>query len=744
MSLQDIDIKDTYSSSTKDHDLVLEFYNPVLEQAVSYDRITGFFSPAILAVASRGFAGLISTGGKIRLITSVQLDDKIYESIVNDKHKLDDELLADFDVESIKSELDKDYLAVFAWLYRTGQLEMKVAITSKGRSMLHQKIGIVTDADGNSISFSGSNNETPNGWQHNIEQFKVFKSWNPYTISFYQSDKIEFDVLWRNLSNKADVVYVDSAIKDKLIQKIERHRKDDINTVVKRIRKREHENKMRIMPARERDVRHPEAPGTRTAEDDTSKQNNDKASARQQSRELRDYQVNAIKHWIDNGYKSIFEMATGTGKTFTAINALKTFSDSHSYMRAVVVVPLTTLTIQWQEDIQKIIPGIKIVNTSTSSDWKNELSNLALYKKLGRSSDFIVITTYSMFTREDFNERLQQLGDDLVLLADEMHNLVNKPRIRALANPIYKYKLGLSATPTRLWSQEDSRITREYFGDNSYQFSLNEAIRNGFLVPYNYHPLPIQLTGDEYEKYVELSRQITRLLQYKNSNSDDNQTLNMKLIERSRIKKNAGNKILALESSFHALQKKGPVHNALIYVDNEDFLSELQRMLTENNIRTSKFTGDNSVEERLSTINNLRNHSINAIVAIKCLDEGVDIPSAKTAFFLSNNTDPREYVQRLGRVLRQDPIGNKTLSEIYDYIVVPPSGISYESESDRNIARNMIKNELIRSKFFNELSSNASEAQDIIDDAVDGYGFYYEENELEYNLGEEIAHGTTD
>ena len=221
MSLQDIDIKDTYSSSTKDHDLVLEFYNPVLEQAVSYDRITGFFSPAILAIASRGFAGLISTGGKIRLITSVQLDDKIYESIVNDKHKLDDELLADFDVESIKSELDKDYLAVFAWLYRTGQLEMKVAITSKGRSMLHQKIGIVTDADGNSISFSGSNNETPNGWQHNIEQFKVFKSWNPYTISFYQSDKIEFDVLWRNLSNKADVVYVDSAIKDKLIQKIE-------------------------------------------------------------------------------------------------------------------------------------------------------------------------------------------------------------------------------------------------------------------------------------------------------------------------------------------------------------------------------------------------------------------------------------------------------------------------------------------------------------------------------------------
>lgn len=705
--LTDILLKDHYSSD--EDDIVNEFYNPVLASAVAYDRITGYFSPSILAIASRGFSGLINNGGKIRILTSVQVTSETYEAISRSNNVSFDENLFNqtgFDLNNIQDELQKDYLRVFMYLYKSGLLEMKVAILQDNVGILHQKVGIVRDRDNNAISFSGSNNETVGGFLNNIEEFKVFKNWTISSSPYFVSDESKFEKYWANRVNGVTVMNVTEAIKDRLIQLVDTV--DDINTVIKRI-KREEDARQHV--------------------------NQD----HKPSRELRDYQINAIKHWVDNEYKSIFEMATGTGKTFTAINALKAFGENHSYIRAVVVVPLTTLTIQWQEDIKKIIPEITIINTSTSSSWKDELSNLSLYKKLGRDTNFIIVTTYSMFTREDFNERLEKLGDDLVLLADEMHNLVNKTRIKALANPVYKYKLGLSATPTRLWSQEDSMVARSYFGNNNYQFTLSDAIKNGYLVPYNYHPLPINLTVDEYDKYVELSRQITRLLQYKSDNSDggNNQALNMKLIERSRIKKNAENKIIALESSLRSLQKDGPIYDALVYVDNEDFLSELQRILTSNNVRTTKFTGENSVEERISTINNLRNHSINAIVAIKCLDEGVDIPSAKTAFFLSNNTDPREYVQRLGRVLRLDLNSNKTISEIYDYIVVPPVGVNYENESDRNIARNMIKNELIRSKFFNELSSNSDKAQDIIDDAVDDYGFYYEENELEYNLGED-------
>jgi superfamily II DNA or RNA helicase len=515
---------------------------------------------------------------------------------------------------------------------------------------------------------------------------------------------------------------VDSAIKDKLIQRIERHRKDNIDTVVKRIKKHEHINKMRIVAAKK--------PAASQASETPS-------VVSKASRELRDYQVSAINHWVDRGYTSIFEMATGTGKTFTAINALKKFKENKSYLRAVVVVPLTTLTVQWQEDIKKVLPDINIINTSVNAKWKDGLNNIIFSKDLGRDLDYVLVTTYSMFSKEDFGERIGRLGDDLILLADEMHNLVNTNRLKALANPVYKYKLGLSATPTRLWQPTESSIAKLHFGDNSYQYSLADAIKNEFLVPYNYHPIPTHLTTEEYDEYLDLSKEIARMSQVKTGENDGSSALHMKLIARSRIKKNAESKIFSLEKTLRDIQNSGGLQNALIYVDNEDYLQGLQEMLTRNNIRTTKFVGINSLEERLSAIQNLRTQSINAIVAIKCLDEGVDIPSAQTAFFIANNTDPREYVQRLGRVLRLDEEGGKKRSEIYDYIVMPPQDVVYENEMDRRIARNMIKNELIRARFFNELALNSSSAKELIDDAVDRYGFYYEDDELTYSIGDE-------
>lgn len=347
-----------------------------------------------------------------------------------------------------------------------------------------------------------------------------------------------------------------------------------------------------------------------------------------------------------------------------------------------------------------------------------------------------------MFAKKDFGERIESIKDDLVLLADEMHNLVNKNRLAALSNPSYSYKLGLSATPTRLWNQYESILVRQQFGDNSFVYDLGDAINSGFLVNYNYHPLPIFLENDEYERYVALSKSIGRLFQSGSKVDDDNSPLSSKLRERARIKKNASNKLVALDITIKKLQQNKGFNNALIYVENEDKISELQKVLTDNLIRTTRFTGENTLEERLSAIENLRKKSINAIVAIKCLDEGVDIPTAQQAFFLSNNTDPREYVQRLGRVLRLDKEGGKEMADIYDYIVMPPSDVIYADEGERKIARNMIKNELIRSKFFNELSSNSDKAQEIIDDAVDKFGFYFEDDELNYNTGE--SHEFTD
>jgi len=588
------------------------------------------------------------------------------------------------------------------YLYKTGMLELKVAILTNSSGILHQKVGIVRDSVGNALSFSGSNNETAGGVINNLEEFKVFKNWTITSSSYFANDESKFRKYWNNEVENVRVMDISDAVKQNLTKIIETT--ENIDDVIEHIRSYEEQNNKTVIEA-------------------------------EPDRSLREYQNEAIEHWVNHNYNSIFEMATGTGKTFTAISALKVFKKDKGFLRAIVVVPLTTLTVQWNEDIKKIIPDIYIINTAVNNKWRDELNNLIISRSLGRDTNYIIITTYSMFSKKEFGEKVARLGDDNILLADEMHNLVNLNRITALANTSYKYKLGLSATPTRLWQQDESLIARQHFGDNSFQYTLSDAIQNGFLVPYNYHPLHINLTVEEYEKYVSLSREIARMSQMKSDVSQENTALNMKLIARSRIKKNAENKILSLQNTLKKMMENDSLYGALIYVDNEDFLQNVQKMLTESNIRTTKFTGESTLEDRLSSITNLRTHSINAIVAIKCLDEGVDIPSAKVAFFISNNTDPREYVQRLGRVLRLDKASHKYQSDIFDYLVMPPSDVVYENETDRRIARNMIKNELIRSRFFNELAVNKIQAQEVIDNAVDRYGFYFEDDELVYNVG---------
>jgi superfamily II DNA or RNA helicase len=702
--LDELKIEDTYSSES--NDLVEDFYNPALECAVRYDRITGYFSPKVLAVASRGFAGLIKNDGEIRIITSVEVDSETYELISKNKGlEFSKELFPsfEFDINELKNQLERDYLAVFLYLYNSGKLKLKIAATNSSSGIMHQKIGIIRDKNGGAISFSGSNNETVYGWSHNLEEFKVFKNWRIASSSYFKTDDNKFEKYWSNEVDDVIVMNIDKAIQDQIVSSIKIE--DDLDVVIERIKQNE-KNKINKEIIADKRV-------------------------------LFDYQKEAISHWESHSYKSIFEMATGTGKTFTSINALKQFRAKNRYLHAIVVVPLTTLTIQWQEDIKQIIENCAVINTSTSSNWRLELQDLHSSRMLGSEVDYIIVTTYSMFAKNEFTERILALDGDIILVADEMHNIVNENRIKAANSPSYKYKLGLSATPTRLWRQVESRIVAQLFGDNRFTYDISEAIKKEFLVPFYYYPIPINLTEDEYEKYLSLSLEISRLSFMKDDLSDDS-AYNMKLIARSRIKKNAENKLPVLESMMANMQTKDELYFSLIYVDNEKYLEKLQNMLTKLNIRTTKFIGSTALARRLEIIDSLRSKNINAIVAIKCLDEGVDIPSAKNAFFMSNNTDQREYVQRLGRVLRVDRDGDKKFANVYDYLIMPPNDVAYSNETNRNIARNLVRGELIRANFFESLALNAEESKDKVADAVDKFGFFFKEDELEYEVKEDL------
>lgn len=703
MLLRDLEIAENYSSR-EGMDLINEFYNPVLETAIEYDRVTGFFSPKVLAAAARGFAQLIQNGGKIRLVTSIEVAPEViksyYDSVISEEVL---ERYAGWNAEEIEGKIDEDYLGVFSYLLASGQLEMKIALTEDGDGILHQKIGIIIDAEGDAISFSGSNNETVRGWQNNIEEFKVFRKHELASYKWFMSDAENFERLWENKMPGVRVLPLSLAAKEKLIKITES--KDEIGKVVERIKKYEDPKK--------RDE-----------------------NAKTKPKELFDYQKAAIQFWFDHDCNAIFEMATGTGKTFTTIQALKKFQEEHGGIHAIVAAPLASLVVQWREELVDNIKDCSIVTTD-SMDWRKRVQEIISLQELGSNQSFIIVTTYSLFNRKDFQEKLQRMRSELILVADEMHNLVTGAGIKSASLEIFRYRLGLSATPERLWEPKKSEALAKIFHEARFSFTLADAIERGFLVPFDYYPIPTHLNNDETQEYLDLSAKIGPMMAANGGvlhEDSDDESLKSLLIRRARIKKEAQQKMKKLREILVKLRSENKLDHALIYVDNEEYLSELQKMLNEEKIITARIIGETNRKEREEVVRALENGAIDAIVAIKCLDEGVDIPSAQRAFILSSNTDPREYVQRLGRVLRVDrKYSRKKFAEIYDFIVLPPENINFRDESDYNAMRGMVKWEATRAKFFTSFARNGDDASFELFEMAHDYGMVFSDYELCYN-----------
>lgn len=698
--IERLNLKHVYSSSSDN--LLSDFYNPVLECAAKYDRITGYFSPTVFSVCAKGLSSMFVNGGKMRLITSIEVDQKTFESLnasndlttkIIEKYKIPDDPI------ELRTELEKNYYSLFVSLLNLGVIELKIALTVSGSGILHEKIGIIHDKENMMLSFSGSNNETVYGWTQNIENFKVFPEWEESSKVYFKDDLNKFDKYWSGDSDKIIILTVDEALKQKIFKSNEHS--ENVEELIEKIKLKERLG----------------------------------YNEPKQTRQLRDYQKLAIQHWEDQKFVSIFEMATGSGKTFTSLNALNHFKKTKGYLRCILVVPLVTLVEQWENEVRAMVDGVTIINaTGANSVWKSDFRKISQSAMLGTDDDFILITTYSTFSTQTFRDLVNSYPkNELILLADEMHNLVTENNINTASSDKFKYRLGLSATPTRLWKQNESSIVRELFGGKSFVYSLADAIKNKALVEYEYNVIPVHLSEEEFEEYLSLSKQASRLSHFAGDKSNGPNPLATILTKRAIIKKQAENKFFALDQLIDRLKKRGDFHNALIYVDSNSSLTNVQLILTKKHIKSSKFTGEESLHRRNEVIKSLDRKQIEAIIAIKCLDEGVDIPSATIGIFLSNNTDPREYVQRLGRVLRRHEPSNKQLAYVFDFIVLPPASV----DSGNSAARNLVKTEVKRIKFFEELAKNESEVRENLGRILDMYGYYFEIDELtSYNEDE--------
>lgn len=650
---KDIPLKASYESGVDD--LVQEFYIPVLSCSDSYDRIAGFFSSSSLAIAAEGIAGLIQNHGKMRLIASLKLskeDAKILASSSDPSASFfEDHLLSELD--KIQTEFERDHIQALGWMLANGYLEIRLAYgvgkdpEMQQNKLFHQKVGILTDLDGNHLSFSGSINESASGWLDNIEEFKVFQEWRPGQEEFYLADKKRFEEFWSGARDYVRVVGIPQAVKERLIQESGDFSLERLITrhYLKRKREKSVQERLSLFP----------------------------------------YQQDALGMWIANQYHLLFEMATGTGKTRTALACVNRALERETQLVVIIACPQTTLSRQWKEN--EVEPAgfafdTVLIADGTNSGWRRELDTILKQVSTGFYSRAVVYTTHATASSGDFTDLIQRSNPNInfCFVADEAHGLGAPNSKRALLDR-YKYRIGLSATPKRWFDEYGTQVLSDYFGDKSFVFSILDALttinpitNKPFLVNYYYEPVFVTLSDDELEQYRKLSNRIKRLSSYAKSSDEYQSQYEALLFARADIQKNAENKYAALAA---VLSRLGKVENTLLFVSAAQ-IDRVMALLKQYGITAHRFTEKQGaspqkkyggISERQYLIHHFKEKNYQALAAISCLDEGIDIPSANTAILMSNSTNPREYVQRIGRVIRQAE--GKTHACIFDFIVEP-------------------------------------------------------------------------
>lgn len=710
MGFEELSILRSYK--TNKNDVVREFYLPVLKKSVLYKRAVGFFSSTALIELSKGISGLVKNGGKIRFIVSPLLSAEDIEAI--NRGYEERKIISDALARELKEPLNTSDRERLGWLSRliaTGVLEIKVAFTppKKATGMYHEKIGVIYDTYGNRIAFTGSMNETINAFHNNYESIVVFNSLVPVDAQRVDDLENDFDSLWAGREQNITVLDFPKIVQDRL----KPYEKNSQHSYDHQLEQFEQEDLLELQPVQA---------GTPAIPRGVS---------------LHEYQIDAINNWVANGYQGIFDMATGTGKTYTGLGAaVRLFSDKRR-LAIIIVAPYQHLVDQWVEDIVKFNMRPTIgYSSSPQKNWKKRLQNDILDFQLGIIDSFCFVTTNATFSSDFVHSALNDLGQSTLLIVDEAHNF-GSGHLSLSLNPKFEYRLALSATLERHGDPQGTQILKSYFGAKCIEYGLDRAIREGKLTPYYYYPIVVHLDNDELETYKDLSYKISKEChQGKHGELKITEKGKRLLLSRARVVAGARQKLDALRSTIepykkddHMLVYCGATKTATYEHDSFDTDDEGERQIVavskilgnELGMKVTHFTSSESAAEREKIKYQFADAApYQAIVAIKCLDEGVNIPSIKTAFILASTTNPKEYIQRRGRVLRLAP--NKPYAVIYDFVTLfKPLDMVDRYESDYSCGRALAKRELSRLVEFGAISLNSRDSHQLISEIEDAY-----------------------
>ena len=698
---------------TNKNDVVKEFYIPVLKQSVLYKRAVGFFSSTALIELSKGISGLVRNGGKIKFIVSPLLSAEDIDAINKGYEARDivhEALLREFREPQNNSDVER--LGWLSQLIAAGILEIKVAFTppQKVSGMYHEKIGVLYDGNGNKIAFTGSMNETINAFHNNYESIVVFNSLVATDAQRVIDLENDFDSLWAGREKNITVLDFPKIVQDRL-KPYEKHSSKDGKEQLQQF---EQEDLLELQPIQA---------GTPAIPRGVSPH---------------EYQTDAIDTWVENDFRGIFDMATGTGKTYTGLGAAVKLYNIKRRLAVIIVAPYQHLVDQWVEDIVQFnMRPIIGYSSSPQKDWKKRLTDAVFdYQQLGIIDTLCFVTTNATFSSKFVQNTLNDLGSETLLIIDEAHNF-GSGHLSLSLNPKFDYRLALSATLERHGDPVGTQILKSYFGPKCIEYDLNRAIREGKLTPYYYHPVLVYLEEDELEKYKDLSYKISREC-HVNKYGELKITENGKrlLLARARLVAGARQKLAVLRevmkpyvNDSHMLVYCGATKVDTFENDTFDSDEEGERQIVavskilgnELGMKVTHFTSSESAAEREIIKRKFADTDpYQAIVAIKCLDEGVNIPSIKTAFILASTTNPKEYIQRRGRVLRLAP--KKPYAVIYDFVtLIKPLSEVDQYASDYMCGRALAKRELSRLIEFGSIALNSRDSDKLITDIEETY-----------------------
>lgn len=694
--LTDYDFKSSYNRI--DDDIAGDFYLPCMMSSVRYDRISGFFGSTVYVIAWKALKTFIANGGKMRIICSPVISDEDKAALETGNNAQTDKVLAKLLTREFTEMLqDQNLVAsskLLACLVATGILSIKIGVVIKNghptvQSMFHDKIGIFTDEQGNAVGFRGSFNETFKGLSNdgNIESADVFQSWDGGKEQQRVETSVDlFERIWNGKAAHSVQVYdLPQAINERIFEIAD---KTDFNALLDEIR----------ISANSEERWKPDPKG----------------------RTPRKHQQEALDNWLAAGRRGILKHATGSGKTFTAICAI--YDALKRNEPVLVLVPSKELLHQWKKDIAQSISGLDIhflLCGDGNNAWKKG-NLLATWTRAGIDSLRITIAIMATASTDAFIQQISA-GKHLLIVADEVHNL-GSPKRRNIFSIDAGARLGLSATPERYGDPEGTQALIDYFGGIlAPEFSLEDAIKSHVLTKYFYHPSKVYLTPEEQEHWEQVSKELSRLIARLSSNgklTDEiikaNPQLSQKMIERARILKEAENKVhLAVniaKQHYQAGQKW------IVYCDNQAQLNEVWHHLDSSGFDAYQYYAD-MTGDREATLQYFSQYG-GFLVSIKCLDEGVDIPSTTHALILASSKNPREFIQRRGRVLRLSE--GKAIAHVFDAITLPQGKID---DDDKN-SSNIVLGELSRAIQFGTWAENPASITDLKLIALD-YGIDY-------------------